>query len=425
MKIRLWLLLSLFVCGITWLYASRIQQPWAGYIGMMHDGVKVPMGDLYPRWVGTRELLLRGRNPYSPEVSHEIQMAYYGHSVTQDFREPAHQIADEQRFAYPVFVVFLMAPTMYVDFAQVYRWAPLVLGLLAALSVPLSLDLLRWRLPPERLAAITLFTVSSPQIVQGLEHQQLAIVVGSLLIAGAWCVSRNYLTIGGMILACSTLKPQMALFPLCFFLIWMTGNWRRRWRLLAGFLAMLAVLIGGGEFVLPGWIGFFLAGAAAYQRYFPTTSLLRIALGDTLGEIIGGIVVLGFLLVAWRNRRETADSRKFATIFAGFLMGTILAFPLFTPFNQVMLILPAMLLLHDWNSLPRFSRLVFVFSTSWPWITSAVLLAFPPNLNSPSRMPLLPSLLVSLFPLFLPLLLLSRRGDTAALQLATADSHPS
>ncbi len=31
----------------------------------------VQMGDLYPRWVGARELLLHQRNPYSEEISHE------------------------------------------------------------------------------------------------------------------------------------------------------------------------------------------------------------------------------------------------------------------------------------------------------------------------------------------------------------------
>ena len=424
MKIRIWLLLSLFASGITWLYMSRVLGPWDDYMGAQHDGLKAQMWDLYPRWVGARELLLQGRNPYGPEVSQEIQMAYYGHVVTQDDREPGHKVVDEQRFAYPVYVVFLMAPLMHADFAEVQRWAPTVLGLLAAFCVPLCLDLLRWRLPWQEVTAITLFAVSSPQIVQGMHHQQLTLVVGFLLVAGAWCVSRNYLATAGILLACSTLKPQMVFFPLCFFLVWVMGTWRKRWRLLAGFLAMLAGLIGAGELVLPGWIGYFLAGAAAYRRYFPTTSLLSVALGDTLGEIVGGIIVLGLLLLAWRGRKEAGDSRQFTSIFAAFLMGTILVFPLFTPFNQVMLILPAMLVLHDRRTLPRFSRIVFTVTVSWPWIISGALLLFPPRLNSPNQMPLLPSFLVSFFPLFLPLLLMTRRSDAVS-QIKTTDLRPS
>ena len=32
------------------------------------------MGDLYSGWIGTRDLLVRGRNPFGPEVSHQSQM---------------------------------------------------------------------------------------------------------------------------------------------------------------------------------------------------------------------------------------------------------------------------------------------------------------------------------------------------------------
>jgi hypothetical protein len=426
MNRRIWLLLGLLAGTITWLYQGRILQPWDRHMGELHNGIKTQMGDLYPRWVGTRELLFHGRNPYGPEVSHQIQMAFYGHIVEQDIIEqdygnPARKIVDEQRFAYPVYVVFLMAPTMYADFAVVYRWAPLVLGLFTAVGVLLCLDLFRWRIPWEQKAAITLFTVSSPQIVQGLEHQQLAIVVGVLLIAGAWCAAGDYLALGGMLLAWSTIKPQMALLPLCFFLVWVIGDWVRRWRLFAGFMTMLVLLIGAGELILPGWIADFVAAAAAYRRYFSTTSFLRMAVGDALGEILGGLIVVGLMVLAWRNRREAADSRQFLSTFAAFLMGTILAFPLFTPFNQVMLILPAMLLLHDWNTLPKFSRVVFIVSVTWPWIISLVLLLFQPRLNSPSQLPLLPSVLTPFFPLLLPLLLMTRSTDATAPQLGTTD----
>jgi hypothetical protein len=423
MRIRVWLLLSIFTTAIAWVYAVKVLGPWDQYIGEVHDGVKAQLGDLYPRWLGTRELLLRGRNPYGPEVSHEIQMAYYGRIVTQGNLGSGYKIVDEQRFAYPVYVVFLMAPTMYASFAEVQRWAPAILALLAALSVPMCLDLLHWRLRWQNLAAIILFTVSSPQIVQGLLHQQLTIVVGFLLFAGSWCVSRNYLVSAGMLLACSTLKPQMTLFPLCFFLVWVMGNWRERWRLLAGFLVMLAALIGAGQFVLPGWIGYFVAGAEAYRKYFPTTSLLRVALGDALGEILGGIIILALLLFGWRNRRASAESRKFTAAFASFLMGTILAFPLLTPFNQVLLILPTMLLLQDWNALPLFPRMVFMVSVSWPWITSLVLLLLRPRLDSPNQLPLLPSFLILFFPLLLPLLLMTRRSDPIS-RFETTDLRP-
>jgi hypothetical protein len=284
---------------------------------------------------------------------------------------------------------------------------------LIALNILFCLGILHWNLRWEAFAAIVLFTLSSPQIVQGLRLQQLAIVEGCLLSAAAWCISRNRLTMAGVLLGVSTIKPQMALLPLCWFAIWAAGDLAKRRRLPIAFLATLVALILAGELVLPGWPGYFLAGLAAYRRYALPTSSLRLALGDTLGEIVGGLAVLAILAFGWQKRKVLGDSRQFVFTLAVFFMVAILAFPLFTPFNHVLLILPAILLLQDWNSLPRLSRWVFAVILSWPWIFSSVLLLFPPLLNSPKETPLLPSFMVAFFPLILPLLLMTRSRNIA------------
>ena len=411
MNSRIWLFLSILACGISWIYAVRTLLPWDDAVGKRQGDLKAQMGDLYPRWVGARELLLRGRNPYGPEVSHEIQIAYYGHAVADDNLSSGHRILDEWRFAYPVYVVFLMAPTIHTDFSTVKRWAPLGLGLCAALCVWLCLRLLHLRLGWVSGMAVTLFTLASPPVVQVLEHQQLSVVTAFFLFAGAWCVRKNNLVAGGFLLAWSTIKPQMTLFPLCFFVLWVAGDWRRRWRLPAAFVGTMVLLVGAGEIILPGWIGYFLDGASAYQKYFLTTSILRVALGDTLGEILGAVVLIALLVWAWRNRREESDSPAFVSGFAAFLMGASVAFTLLTPFNQVLLILPALLLVQDWKSLPTFSRAIFAVCMAWPWIISAALLVWRPNLNPSNRWPLLPSLLTLFFPLLLPLLYFTRRHE--------------
>jgi hypothetical protein len=409
MRPRLWLVLGLCVAGISWLYVHRILGPWNSRTRRENGFVIAQISDLYSPWVGTRELLLHRRNPYGTEVTHEIQRAFYGRVINQKYDEPNAKLVDEQRFAYPVYEVFLTAPLVYADFANVQRWAPFVLGLLIALHVLLCLSILRWNLPWEPVAAIVLFTLSSPQIAQGLRLQQLAIVDACLLMAGAWCVSKNHLATAGALLAVSTIKPQMALLPLCWFAVWAAGDLPKRWRLPAAFVATLAALVAAGELLLPGWPRYFLAGIAAYRKYALPTSLLRMALGGTLGEVLGGVIVVGLLAFAWRDRKKGGDSRQFAGLLAAFFMVDLLAFPLFTPFNQVLLILPAMLLVQDWNLLRRFSKLVFVISIGWPWAVSTALLLHPPNLNSPSQLPLLPAFLVPFAPLMLPVILMAKR----------------
>jgi hypothetical protein len=415
MRVWLWLVLSLCISAITWLYMTRVLGPWVHY-SELGIGIKTQMGDLYSPWVGTRELILNHRNPYGPEVSHEIQMAFYGHDVNQAPAK-ATVLLNEQRFAYPIHVVFLLAPVVHADFA-ILRWCAWVtLALLTAGTVLLSLSLLQQRPPWQISTALILLTLSSPQLLQGLQFQQLALVVGFLLVAGAWCVSKHYLATAGVVFAFSTIKPQMALLPLCAFAIWVVGDWTKRWRLAASFVVTLTALLGAGELLLPGWFEYFLRGILAYRRYAPTSSQLRMILGDTLGEIIGGAIVFGLLLFVWRNRSETADSRNFANIFAAVLAVTILAFPLSPRFNQVLLIFPVTLLLQDWKTLPRLPRIVFAALVSWPWIASATLLFVRLQLDSPNQLPLLPTFMTLFFPLFVPLLLMTRRTSATVPQL--------
>jgi len=209
-----------------------------------------------------------------------------------------------------------------------------------------------------------------------------------------------------VLLAFSTIKPQMAVLPLVWFILWAAGEWRARWRLVAGFGVAIAVLIGAGELLLPGWLSYFFAGMAAYRKYFPTTSLLRLFLGDKFGVVISVLIVIWLLTFGWRNRNVLESSRQFTLVVAAFLMATVLTFPLFTPFNQALLILPALLVLSEWTTLPRLSRLTFVATVSWPWTTSVALLLWRPSLNPASQIPLLPAFVAPFVPLILPLLLL-------------------
>src|SRR5216684_9166755 len=100
--------IALLLAGGMWLYVQWVLLPFEqeryAAIGQPAD-----IGDLYPRWHGTRELLMHGRDPYSAEISQEIQTVYYGHPLDT---AGADRGKDEQRFAYPLYVVFFLAPTV-------------------------------------------------------------------------------------------------------------------------------------------------------------------------------------------------------------------------------------------------------------------------------------------------------------------------
>ena len=390
----------------TWLYMHHVLSSWLKAKDKQGLMLKAQMGDLYAPWVGSRELLLHRRNPYGKEVSDEIQTVFYGRPIRQTYDHPG--IINEQRFAYPVYVAFLLAPTVFADFAHVQRWAPVVEALLIAISVFLCLDILRW-LSWKGVAALILFTLSSPQIVQGLRLEQLAVVVGCLLIASTWAVHKGHLVTAGVLLAFATIKPQMALLPLVWFVVWAVAAWRLRWRLLLSVSATAIALIGTGELLLPGWLGYFVAGLAAYRKYFPTTSVLRLLLGDVFGIAVSVVIVIWLLAFGWAHRKVDGDSMQFVRVLAVFLMATVVTFPLFAPFNQVLLILPAFYALHEWQSLWSIAKGLFVATVFWPWITAIILLLARPPLNPASDLPLIPAVAEPLVPLLLPLLILTRR----------------
>jgi hypothetical protein len=421
MRIRLWLLLSLFASGISWLYMSRVLLPWDYYTDVQNGRLIAEMGDLYPRWVGARELLLHGRNPYSAEVSHQIQMGFYGHIIQQRYEEVGDNPVDEQRFVYPVYVVFLLAPTIYIDFAVLQTWAPLFLAILTAISVLLWLSVLRWRPPWELVVATILLVLSSPQIMQGLRFRQLGLAVAFLLAIATWCIVRNQLAIAGIALALSTIKPQMSLLPIAWFLLWGLSVWRGRWALLAGFGITLTVLVGLGQIFVPGWPIDFLYGLVAYRKYFPRPSLLVFFLGNVLGMIVSAITVLAVLMLAWRNSSADAATTEFIQALGASLIGTVLVLPLVIPFNQVLLLLPIIVIFRKWTLMPRLRRRIFALIIAWPSICAFVLLLHRPRVDSPSHIPLLPSALVLLSPLFV-LLLFSIGWGRNALRFSSEDS---
>jgi hypothetical protein len=410
MKARLWFLLGLLATTTSWVYTTTVRGPWEHYVNVERGTLRAQMGDLYPSWVGTRELLLRGRNPYGPEVTREIQMAYYGRVISQKYGEPGPPPIDEQRFAYPVYVVLLLAPTTHLSFSQLQEWAPVVLAALTAASVLLWLDVLRWRPPGMAIAAIVLFVLSSPQVVQGLWLRQLGLLVGFLLAAGAWCISRNHLAAAGILLAIATLKPQMAILPLMWFLIWSLAGWPTRRRLLVAFGITLAALAGIGGMILPGWPRYFLSGMFAYRQYSPTISPLALILGARISMVLSGLVIVGLVAWAWRNRPVSAVSGEFIYILASFCTAETLVMPLLTPYNQVLLLLPVLMIIRDWEVMARVWRGVFAVIVIWPWFISLALLLHPPRLDSFRRTPLLPAVAGLLLPFFFALLLATQRN---------------
>jgi hypothetical protein len=342
---------------------------------------KIPRGnlsDLYPRWLGARELLLHRQNPYSLEVTLQIQEGYYGRRL--DPSRP-NDPKDQQGFAYPVYVVFLLAPLIHLPFDQVQILFHWLLIVITAGTVCLWLRVPRWRLPPVTIVTAVLLTIGSFPAVQGIRLQQLTLLVAALLAAGAACVASGFLFCGGALLALATIKPQLAWLLCAWLLIWALSDWRGRRRFLYGFGLVMTFLFVGAEAVLPGWLWMFARALAQYHRYTQNQSVLdQLVPWGPAGKILALFAVIVCLPSLWKLRTAKIGSREFGHAVALLMALTILIVPMYAPYNQVLL-LPVILLLlkerKDFFARARWRRMAFaiaVLIVVWQWFASIGLL---------------------------------------------------
>jgi glycosyl transferase family 87 len=376
---RLGLLLALLFAGSMWFYVQHVLVPYQKADAAAHGRPRGNLSDLYPRWLGARELLLRHRDPYSAEITREIQSGYYGRPLDPDRPDDPK---DQQGFAYPVHVVFLLAPAIGLPFPVVqvgFRWLLVVLTLV---SVFLWLRVLRWRPSVTVTAILIVLTFGSYAVVQGIKLQQLTLLVSALLAGCAAALVAGYFWLGGSLLALATVKPQLALPVAGWLVLWALSDWRRRQVFFWSFALTTAIFLAASEYVLPGWVGQFRDAVAAYRRYSGGAgSLLDVLATPLLGRILAGAAIVAVAVTGWRVRFASPDSVAFSTMLALILAVTLVIVPSFAPYNQILL-LPAVFLIAAsseelWgrNRLTRMACGLAVLIVFWPWLASCGLMA--------------------------------------------------
>jgi hypothetical protein len=377
LQLGLYLILASLAAASVWFYVNQILKPLQVAEAKVHNHPRGNFSDLYPRWLGARELLLHGRNPYSHEINLETQKGYYGRVL--DASRPDDP-KDQQGFAYPVYVVFILAPLIKLSFHDVqliFGW--ILIGMTAG-SVLLWLRALRWRLPPLVVAIAMVLTLGSVPAVQGIKLQQLSLLVAALLAASGACVAGGYLFSGGALLALATIKPQLAWPVIAWLLVWALNDWKARRRLLVGFTVTMGLLLIGAEIVLPGWWRMFLRAIRQYHEYTHNESVLDGLFNWMVGRFGGNLLIVLAVLMAgivlWTMRKQPASSPEFGRALAMVFALTVLIVPMYAPYNQVLL-LPAILsLVRDRTALiveSRAARIAYAsttFALTWQWIAS-------------------------------------------------------
>jgi hypothetical protein len=371
-----WPLLATLCAAGMWTYVNRVLVPHQISDAAAHQKPRGNLSDLYPHWLGAQELLLYGRDPYSLEVTRQIQQGYYGRSLDQ--ARPGDP-RDQQGFAYPVYVVFYLAPTIHFQFEavrKVFFW--ILLGLTVA-GILLWLRALRWSLPLWAQVSVIGFTVGTLTVVMGLKLQQLTLLVFAMLAASVALIASDWPIAAGIVLALSTIKPQLVWLVLLWLTIWTLADWRRRYRLLASFLLTMAVLCAASEWYLPHWIPRFAQQMRLYLNYTDAVSILDQMVPIPCGGLLRVVAVVVTVLIGWKNRRFGYDAPAFAPMASLALAVTIIVIPSHALYNQIFL-LPAVLVLvrnreRMWKR-SRVNRLLLSVTALllvWSWLSSAAL----------------------------------------------------
>jgi len=421
MSKRPYLVLVAGICAAAmWFWVQDVaiahQQADAAALGIPRGN----LSDLFPRWLGARELLLHGRDPYAPDITREIQTGYYGRPIDPT---RAHDPQDQQGFAYPVYVVFVLAPTVRLPFAVVQRGFLWVLIGLTAVSVLLWLRVLRWRISATAKIAWIVLLMGSFPAIQGFKLQQLTLLMTALLAGAMYAITRRHLVLAGILLAVASIKPQLIFLLALWLLIWVAGNWRQRQRLFWSFASSLMLLVAGGEVLLPGWIGKFRDSSAAYYQYTGGgKSVLDVMLTPLLGRSVAVVLVATALVLLWRSRHAGEDTGDFHWSLCLVLATTLLVIPMFAPYNQLLLVPVVMLGVREshrlWAAtrLPRFLLGAAAVSLLWPWLAAAGLVIALFFLPGPTvqRAWVLPLLTNFAIPIALFAIVLAVRGNFGA-----------
>lgn len=360
----LWLILSLlsaFSMGYYVTYIWSANQP-------------AHFSDLYAQWWTAHELFLHGRQPYTLAIAREIQTMIYGAPVSATNTGDPSELSGG--FAYPLYVVFLMWPTLHLSFSAAQAvFACLFAGLTLA-SLFLWLRTLDWQLPALELATLAFFTLGSFPVLQGIKLQNLSLLAAFLVAATLAALAADRLILAGMLLAAATIKPQFVVLLIPWLALWTIGDWKRRHSFGWSFLASMSFLILSSELLAPGWIPHFFAIIRAYQQYTYGHSLLDVWFTPKIGLFVGVVFILATFTLCWRYRPSPAKSTEFLLASSLLLAVTLVVIPTLAPHTQLLLLPGFLLLLRYGSSIRQSSRWGGLFLVAawilpaWAWIAA-------------------------------------------------------
>ena len=250
--------------------------------------------DFLARWVGAHYWVVKGINPYDPQVSLAAQEMIYGRPA-----DPSNE-EDLAHFVYPLPAMIFFAPFGLLPYPIARTlWMTLLeisLPLLALIGVQLA----RWKPSRKLLISLMVFSVVWYHGFRSIIVGQFA-VFEALFMAGALlAIQRRMDSVAGILLALTIAKPQMSFLLIPFILLWAARS--KRWELISWTIGSIVALVGISLFLIPNWPLLWLRQMVEYPTYTsigPPVSILAELIPTASRGITIGLTALALLYLAW------------------------------------------------------------------------------------------------------------------------------
>lgn len=312
--------------------------------------------DFFPRWEGSRAVLDH-ENPYKDEVTWRIQEKMFGSILAPE--------EDQQRFAYPAIITWLLLPFWLLPFPiAISLWSGLLFLLLLLLPLAVAAHL-NWQVSPFRLIVMLLFSIFVYRypVNAYLIGQFIPFLLACLVVAW-WGLANEHWEITTAALILGMVRPEVILLPLLalLFLSWQ----RRNRRIVITWVVSIAILWLITRVWIGPWVGDFVEGLFAYQAYsapvwppmIPNNTLLAITL------VVG---ILGWSLWMWKEVDALDDTERIGWILSITILAGLVIFPQTGNYTLIMGLLPVWIMF--WVNKKLVQRWIPVLIVlSFPWV---------------------------------------------------------
>jgi hypothetical protein len=144
--------------------------------------------------------------------------------------------------------------------------------------------------------------------VRPLINGNAAILSGLFIAIALLAIRNHYDLLAGALLALSTIKPQIVILLIPALMFW--AAYQKRWRLVIGAVASMALLVIISTLILPDWMFQQLEQVRSYSSYTPIGtpsaifSLWWPDAGKVIGPIFSVVAILAVLYIWKRSWRQ-------------------------------------------------------------------------------------------------------------------------